>query len=240
MLPTIEHRVGLLIPSSNSLIEPEYYAVMPRSVSVHFGRLTMTEVTEAGLARQDQDVVRQTQLLATAKVSAILFCQTAASFYMGLEHDKGLKRRIEEESGIPALTAAQTILDALNFLGVHRVALATPFVPEVNKMSSGFLEGNGFEVVASEGLAYVDNFSIAQIEPQTVRGLVRQADRPEAEAIIVPDGNMPSLFIAEEMEKELGKFVITTSQAGIWALLRLLGGFERLPGLGRLLGEHLA
>lgn len=239
MLPTIEHRVGLLIPSSNTLIEPEYYAAMPRSVSVHFGRLTMTEVTEAGIARQDEDIVRQSRLLATAKVSAILFCQTAASFYMGLEYDKELKRRIEEESGISALTAAQTIVDALNYLDVHRVAMATPFVPEINKISSGFLEKNGFEVVASEGLSYVDNFSIAQIDPETVRGLVRQANRPEAEAIIVPGGNMPCMFIAGEMEKELGKFIITTNQAGIWALLRKLGGFEALPGLGRLLGEHL-
>lgn len=239
MLPTIEHRVGLLIPSSNSLIEPEYYAVMPRSVSVHFGRLTMTEVTEAGIARQDEDIVRQAQLLATAKVSVILFCQTAASFYMGLEYDQELQRRIEEESGIPALTAAQTIVAALNSLGVHRVALATPFVPEINQISSGFLAKNGFEVVAMEGLSYVDNFSIAQIEPQTVRDLIRRADRPEAEAIIVPGGNMPCMFIAGEMEKELGKFIITTNQAGIWALLRRLGGFERLPGLGRLLEAHL-
>ena len=79
MLRQIEHRVGLLIPSSNSTIEPEYYAVMPPSISVHFARLTMTEVNDAGLARQDEDVVQQARLLATAGVEVILFCQTAAS-----------------------------------------------------------------------------------------------------------------------------------------------------------------
>ena len=240
MSPRIEHRVGLLIPSSNTLIEPEYYAAMPRSVSVHFARLTMTEVSDAGLARQDDDVVAQARQLAAAHVEVILFCLTAASFYKGLDYDAGLKRRIEDHSGKPAMTAARTIIDALSVLGVRRIALATPFVPEVNEVSRGFLVDNGFDVVAGEGLAYVDNFSIALIDPDTVRDLVRRVNTGAAEAIVIPGGNMPCLSIAEELEEELGKPVITTNQAGIWALLRHLGGFERLAGLGQLLREHLA
>jgi maleate isomerase len=240
LMPKIEHRVGLLIPSSNSLIEPEYYAVMPRSVSVHFARLTMTEVTDAGLARQNEDVALQSAQLAEANVEVILFCQTAASFHKGLNYDVELKRRIERESGKPALTAARTVVDALNTLGVRRVAMAAPFVPEVLENSRRFLSNNGFEVVAAEGLAYADNFSIALIGLDTVRELVRRVDRSEADAIIIPGGNMPCLSIVEEMEEELGKPVVTTNQAGIWALLRYLEGFDGLTGLGRLLREHIA
>ncbi len=238
-LPRIEHRVGLLIPSSNSLIEPEYYSVLPRSVSAHFARLTMTEVTDAGLARQDEDVATQARQLAAANVEVILFCLTAASFHKGLDYDADLKRRIEAASGKPAMTAARTVIDALKVLGVGRVALATPFIPMVTEASRRFLVDDGFEVVASEGLAYRDNFSIALIEPKTVRDLVRRVDSDDAEAIVIPGGNMPCLSIVEEMEAELGKPVVTTNQAGIWALLRHLGGFDRLCGLGRLLREHL-
>ena len=223
LLPRIEHRVGLLIPSSNSLIEPEYYAVMPRSVSVHFARLTMTEVSDAGLARQDEDVAAQSRLLASANVEVILFCLTAASFYKGLDYDADLKRRIEDHSGKPALTAARTIIEALNVLGVSRIAMAAPFVPEVTETSRRFLVDNGFAVVAAEGLAHVDNFSIALIDPETVRDLMRRVDSDAAEAIVVPGGNMPCLSIAEAMEEELGKPVVTTNQAGVWALLRHLG-----------------
>jgi maleate isomerase len=239
LMPKIEHRVGLLIPSSNSLIEPEYYAVMPRSVSVHFARLTMTEVTDAGLARQNEDVASQSAQLAAANVEVILFCLTAASFHKGLDYDADLKQRIERESGKPALTAARTVVDALNILGTRRVALAAPFVPEVLTNSRRFLENNGFEVVAAEGLAFTDNYSIALIDLDTVRELVRRVNTPKAEAIIIPGGNMPCLSIVEEMEEELGKPVVTTNQAGIWALLRFLGGFDHLTGLGHLLRERL-
>ncbi len=118
--------------------------------------------------------------------------------------------------------------------------MATPLIPIVHGDSRRFLLDSGFDVVAAEGLAYADNFSIALIDPETVRDLVRRVDRSDAEAIVIPGGNMQCLSIADDMEEELGKPVVTTNQAGIWALLRHLGGFDRLPGLGRLLREHLA
>jgi maleate isomerase len=239
MAGTIEHRVGLLIPSSNTNIEPEYYSVMPASVSVHVARLAMTSVDDEGLSGQDQDVTRQAELLATARVDVILFCLTAASFHLGLDYDAGLKERIESASGTPAMTAAQTIVDALNTLGVRRIAMATPFVPDVNQVSRAFMTANGFDVVSIEGLGYVDNFSIAQTDYETVRDLARRADHGDAEAIVIPGGNMPCLQIAPELEQELNKPVVTTNQAGIWALLRHLGGFQRLEGRGRLLENHL-
>jgi len=213
---------------------------MPPSVSVHFARVTMTEVSDAGFARQDTDVFAQSQLLATANVEVILFCITAASFFMGLDYDARLKQRIETASGKPALIAAQTVIDALRVLDVRRIALATPFVPKGTDRGRQFLEANGFDVVAAVGLGYTDNFSIALINPETVRDLVRRTDTDAAEAIVIPGGNMPCLSVVEEMEAELGKPVVTTNQAGIWALLRHLGAVDHVAGAGRLLRKHLA
>ena len=179
-------------------------------------------------------------MLATAGVDAILFCLTAASFQLGLDYDAGLKVRIESASGKPAMTAARTIIDALNALGVQRIAMATPFVPEVNVVSRAFMVANGFDVVSIQGLGLIDNFSIALTEYQTVRDLVRNADHGDAEAIVIPGGNMPCMLIADELERELKKPVVTTNQAGIWTLLRHLGGFQEVTGRGQLLENHLA
>ena len=239
MVEGIEHRVGLLIPGSNTNIEPEYCRVLPPSVSAHVARLTMTTVDEDGLSRQDQDVAQQAKLLASARVDVILFCLTAASFQLGRDYDANLKQRIEEASGVPALTAARTIVDALKAFGVKRIAMATPFGPEVNAVSRAYMVASGFDVVSIAGLGLVDNFSIAQTDYETVRDLVRNADAADAEAVVIPGGNMPCLAIAPELEEELHKPVITTNQAGIWALLRQLGRMQPLAGRGQLLERHL-
>ncbi len=236
----VAHRVGLLIPSSNSQIEPEYYTVMPSSVSVHTARLTLVEVSDAGFARQDDDVVAQSRLLATANVDVILYCITSASFFIGLDYDAQLKQRIETETGTPALIAARTVIDALRALDVHQIAVATPFVPEGTDRARHFLEANGFDVLRAKGLGYTDNYSIARIDTETVRKLVREVDTDAAEAILIPGGNMPCLSVVEEMEAELGKPIVTTNAAGIWALLRTLGVVDPLHGAGRLLRDHLA
>ena len=234
-----EHRVGLLLPSSNSQIEPEYYAVMPPSVGVHFARLPLVEVSDADFARQDDDVLAQSLLLATAHVDVILYCITSASFFIGLDYDARLKARIETATGVPALTAARTVVDALRTLNVRRLALATPFRPDGTARAQTFLEANSFDVVAAEGIGYSDNYSIASIELETVRDLVRRVDTNDAEAILIPGGNMPCLAIAEEMEAELGKPVVTTNQAGIWALLRHLDIKDPVHAAGQLLRDHV-
>ena len=148
--------------------------------------------------------------------------------------------RIETETGLPALIAAQTVIAALRALQVRRIALATPFVPDGTGRAQRFLEANGFEVVAADGLGYTDNFAIATIDPDAVRRLVRSVDREDAEAILIPGGNMPCLSLVAELEAALGKPVVTTNAAGIWALLRLLGHTEPIAGAGLLLRDLMA
>ncbi|MBI4184050.1 MAG: hypothetical protein HY521_08655 [Proteobacteria bacterium] len=236
----IKHRVGLLIPSTNTLIEPEYADAMPRSVSVHVARLTLTAIDEAGIRSQDRDIARQARALGTARVEVILFCQTSASYFMGRAYDAEITRRIEEASGRPAITAAKAINDALAALGARRVALASPYAAKVNEVSARYLIDSGFEVVGAESLGLVDSYAVALVGKDQVLGVARRADRPGAEAVVIPGGNMPCLAFVAEMEAEFGKPVVCTNGAGLWALIRHLGGYRPLPGYGRLLAERLA
>ena len=236
--PPGTYRAGLLIPSSNTFIEPEYYALMPRQVSMHFARLRMTSLSDEGIREQDRDIAAQARLLGTARVHTILFCQTAASFHLGRDWDRALRQRLEDAAGCPALTAAGTVVTALRALGVDRVALATPFPAAVSATSRAYLEAESFQVVATEGLGITDNFAIASLDAQTVLDLVRRADCSDAQAILVPGGNMPCLALAGQLESELGKPVVTTNQAGIWSLCRQLGVASNIPGHGRLLAAE--
>lgn len=213
---------------------------MPPSVGVHVARLPLVEVSDADFARQDEEILAQSRLLATAHVDAILYCITSASFFIGTGYDAELKARIETETGIPTLTAARTVLDALNTLGSRRLALATPFRTEGIRRAREFLEANGFDIVAAEGLGYSDNFSIATVGLDAVRRLVRAVDTDAADAVLIPGGNLPCLEIVADMEAELGKPIVTTNAAGIWALLRQLRVTGPLAGAGGLLRDHLA
>src|SRR5690349_17704060 len=104
-MPEAWHRVGLLIPSSNTSIEREYPRWMPRSFSFHFARLTMTRLDAEGMEEQHSDMRRAVASLGDARVGAVLLCQTAASYWMGQEWDTRIRAEMAEWCGAPAITA---------------------------------------------------------------------------------------------------------------------------------------
>jgi maleate cis-trans isomerase len=232
------HRVGMLIPSSNTSIEREYPRWMPRSLSFHFARLTMTRLDAEGMAEQLADMQRAVASLADARVEAVLLCQTAASYWMGQAWDAGIRREMTAWCKAPAMTAAQTVLDALAALGATRIGFAAPFPEEIGQASLRYLEASGIAILATRFGGYRDNFAIAEMPPEQVIDLACGADHPEAQAVLLPGGNMPCLEVADAIEARIGKPVISTNQAGMWALLERFGVPDRIDGAGTLLRER--
>ncbi|WP_431282286.1 maleate cis-trans isomerase family protein [Humitalea sp. 24SJ18S-53] len=233
------HRIGMLIPSSNTSIERDYPAWMPRSLSFHFARLTMTRLDADGMAEQLADLRRATTSLADAKVDAVLLCQTAASYWMGQAWDAQIRRDMQGWcGGAVALTAAQTVLDALAALGVTRVGFAAPFPQEIGQASLDYLAACGIATVATQFGGYRDNFAIAEMPAEEVIELACGADHPDAQAVLMPGGNMPCLGVADAIEARIGKPIITTNQAGMWTLLHQFGLPDPILGAGRLLRER--
>ena len=233
-------RVGMLIPSSNTSIEREYPVWMPRALSFHFARLTMTRLDAAGMAEQQADLRRAVASLADARVDAVLLCQTAASYWMGRDWDAAIRTEMAAWCGAPALTAAQTVLDALAALGAGRVGFAAPFPAEIGQASLDYLAACGIEVVATRFGGYRDNFAIAEMPAEEIIELACGADHPDAQALLMPGGNMPCLAVAEAIEARLGKPMVSTNQAGMWRLLAQFGLPDRIEGAGRLLRERPA
>lgn len=215
-------RAGLLIPSSNTTLEREYNSIGPLEVSWHFARVTMTRVDRAGIAGQDPEIDIEAAKLGAAHPHVVLFCQSAASFVMGHDYDENLARRIRDASGAPALVAGVTMVDLLNALKVRRLALATPFADIINRDTRRYFEGAGFIVSGMSGLGIVTNFDIAALDESRLIDLATSVDRSDAEAIVMPGGNMPCLAHITAMEAAVGKPIITTNLAGMWAIARTL------------------
>ncbi|NKC31201.1 maleate cis-trans isomerase family protein [Falsiroseomonas selenitidurans] len=231
-------RIGMLIPSSNTSVERDYPAFMPPNLSFHFARLTMTRLDAAGMQEQLADLRRASASLADARVDAVLLCQTAASYWLGRAWDAQIRQEMQGWChGAPAFTAAQTVLDALAALGVTRVGFAAPFPAEIAAASLDYLAACGLATVATRFGGFRDNFAIAEMSPAAIIELACGADHPEAQAVLMPGGNMPCLGVAQAIEARLGKPIVTTNQAGMWALLRHFGETAPIAGVGRLLGE---
>ena len=227
---------GVLIPSTNTTGEIEYSRLLPESWQAHYARVATSSVNKTPFSPpKDQDVEYQAKLLGTARVEIIFLLQTSASLFAD-NYCADVSRRIEDASGVPAFTSAMAIGEAMQALKKRRVALVSPYSPEVNESARRYFEGNyGLSIVALEGFAATDSYAIGQLGPENARQAFARIDRPEIEAFVVPGGNFPTMAHIAEWERQFKKPVVTTNQAAFWAVLQRLGRGERCPGLGRLL-----
>jgi maleate cis-trans isomerase len=230
-------RIGLLVPSSNTTVEPEFYRAMPRDVTLHTARLYLTTIAPESILKMVADMEAQARLLASADVDVIVLGATAPSFLKGLGYDREIIQKLEAATGRRATTTSTALVESLQHLGVQRVVLGSAYDEKVNAIARSFLEASGFEVLAVQGLSLTDNLVVGRLSPETAYDLALEVDRPEADAIVLACTNWRTMDVLEKIERKVGKPVVSTTQASIWAALRAIGYEGRVEGYGRLLRE---
>lgn len=232
-------RIGLLLPSSNTIQESEFNRILPDGVTLHVARLPLRTVEPASTAKLVEDIETESQKLADADVDAIVLAATAPSSRNGLGYDKDLIKRIETASGRKATTASTALTQALNTLEVKRLVIGAPWSHATNVTTAAFLQASGFTVLAHQALGHVRNLEIGLLDEQTARDMGVAVNRADAQAVMLACGNWNTIGIVDGLESTIGKPVLTTNQVSLWAVLRLAGYHAPVFGWGRLLRDHM-
>ncbi len=233
-MATWERKLGLIVPSWNTVMEYEFQRMAVPSMSVHSMRISHTADTEENLTRMGTQVPAAAKLLAHAKVGVVCYGCTAGGFLKGPGYDRQIVQDIEAATGIPGATTAAAVVDALRALGIKRVSVASPYEPWLNEKLQSYLKECGFEVLAIKGFGTQAH---ASFTPEQNAVLVAEVDRTDAQAIFISCSNFRTLEIIGPLEEKLGKPVVTSNSASIWKMLRLLQDRRDLPGAGRLLRD---
>ncbi len=230
-------RIGLLVPSSNSTVEVEFYRALPQDVSLHVGRLPITQVDPESIAGMVDPIDAESRKLASADVDVIVLGAAAPSFLKGMGYDREMSARIAKASGKPATTASTALLQSLAALNIKKIALGTAYTQKVTDIAIAFLRANGVEVVKSECLGLVDNLEIGRLDVGTALALGRRIACPDAQAIAFLCTNWQSMAILDQLESDTGLPVLSSTQFSVWAALKTIGYAGRIDGYGRLLRD---
>jgi maleate isomerase len=230
-------RIGLLVPSSNSTVEVEFYRALPDDVSLHVGRLPITQVNPESIEGMVDPLAAEAKKLASADVDVIVLGAAAPSFLKGMGYDREMSQRIAQATGKPATTASTALLQSLKALGVRRIALGTAYSARVNAIAIDFLTENGIEVVKTECLGLVDNLEIGRLDVQTAYDLGRRIACPAAQAVAFLCTNWQSMASIDRLEHDTGLPVLSSTQFSVWAALKIIGYPGNVEGYGRLLRE---
>ena len=166
----------------------------------------------------------------------ILYGCTSATLTHGPDFDRELARQIKANSGAETVTAAGALVHAMKTLGIKRIGFASPYVSAINDMAVDFLKNSGIETInRSEIGSDLDNYGQGALNPSAVFDLGLAANHPEIEAIVLSCTDMRSIEIIADLDKEVGKPIITSNQAMAFQAMQLAGIDVALAGFGQLL-----
>jgi len=225
--------IGLIIPSSNRLTEPQFNAYAPAGVGIHVTRLRMTGKFRKPLAELKRPLTEAAEALSDVKPGVIVFHCTANSMESGLAHEKAIVDIVESASGCPTITTAQAITQAFDRFSVKKLVLISPYVKATNQLEVNYLNESGYTVLHELGLG-LETHAYSAVTPQEWRNIVKENTRADADGYFLSCTNTRMIEAIADLERDLDKPVINSNQATLWVCLKKLGIAHSDPKLGRL------
>ena len=248
-----DHRIGLIVPSSNLTMETELPRMLRRREEVipedrfsfHSSRMRMKHVTAEELQRMNAQTERASLELADARPDVVASACLVAIMAQGPDYHCRAEAEIgsalrSEGLDIPVISSAGALLRALKALGAERIAMVTPYMKPLTKLVADYVEAAGVEVVDTHSLEVSDNLEVARLSTDDLQEHWLEVDRSRADVLVLSACvQMPSLAAIEPVEARAGMPVISAATATIFSILQDLGLETRVPGAGRLLSGQL-
>ena len=234
-------RIGLIVPSSNTNAEPDCISLCPTGVTIHSARSGGYDVEAIPDSAEMRNFARQSlsqncKDLMDARVDVIAYGCTSATFSEGPEFDAEFCQKLEEMTGRPAVTTAGALVEAVQQIGVTRVAFTSPYVKMLSQEAVDYLEQSGIEVINEVSFdQQLSSIEQNALTPQDAYEMALKANHKDAQAIVISCTDYRALEAVTAIEKSLGKPVITSNQGLMFACLKRLNvQFEKLTAGGQL------
>jgi maleate isomerase len=235
-------KIGILVPASNTIVEPEMAAMQPPGVTNHVSRMSRVKrpTHDLELYRKflgkSVDMDAAIDLLVAVEPNIIVHGHSVDSFVGGLSATTAMQKHMEAVAGgIPVMLPSFAILKALEILGKpKKLAILTPWMPPADEACKAFFAESGYDVLAIKGLKHPTPLDIATATPELLNATVDEINVPGVECIVKVGTNSAMARLVADMERRLGKPVLTVNLVTYWAGLRMLGIADKLRGFGRL------
>lgn len=229
-------RLGLIVPSSNTTNESEFWRWAPDGVSIHTTRMPLVDVEAEEQIEMAAEVERWAEFCSHADPDVLAYGCTTGSLVHGAGYDEEIERRLEEETGIPSVSTARAVKLAFQVLDAERIAIVTPYPEDIDERERQYLAENDFDVARMGGCRLLKNTDIGALSPEEVYTMARETAEPleDYDVLFLSCTNMRTFDVIETLETDLGTPVVNSNQATFWACLRSAGLGQPVDGLGEL------
>ena len=238
-------KFGVLGPSTNTVVQPEFDDMRPDGVTNHYSRIYTENATAvsnetfmAGTQAISDNVLDAVGSVMTCSPDYLVMGMSAITFYGGDKGADEFQAKVEGSAGVGVSIGSHSTTAALRaYGGIKNIAFLSPYFPAANEQVQKYFEDSGFEIVRDVCLKCPSWIAIAEVPSDTLRTVLDELNGPDVDALVQVGTNLSMARLAAETEQTLGKPVIAINTATYWHALRNNGITDKVAGFGRLLEE---
>jgi maleate isomerase len=238
-------KIGIVVPSTNTTMEPEMHSMAPHGVTFHTARLYLAQssVRTPEEAQKAADSFREALGIAirdvmTAEVDHLMIGVSALSFMGGITGSQRFEEGLKRTVGVPFTTASAAARAALDLYGVKRIGILSPHPAMFDEQYIRFFSEAGYQVTRLHRIDCPTTLSIAMVEEGAIRAALRDLIEAGSETIVQVGTDLLITRLADEAERWLGKPVLAVNSAMLWHALRAHDIQDRIIGRGSILRIH--
>ena len=220
---TARKRIALLVPSSNTVMENDLHASLPKDIyTVHTDRMYLVETTrEAEIRMIEQFAPQAAADLGTLNPDLFVFGCTSAGSLFGLDYDQTVCRKLGDLAGCPAQGVVSAVSDAIARAGAERIAVITPYNEDLTRSVADAVSGQGRTIAAAHGMGITVNVALADPTPDDIVAFAQDRLAGIAfDLLFISCTNFRALEARGELERRFGKPVVTSNSAVVDAIRR--------------------
>ena len=240
-------KIGVIVPSTNTTVAPEYEMLRPHGVTHHVGRMLLPprpydnmETYRKALESEEGKLHEALEILLNCEPHVIAHGHSIHSFRGTIERAEKDIQELEAFCERPFFTPSMSVVKGLRALGgaIKRIGVLTPYWPPAGEMVANFFRSAGFTVANVHNMETTGPTKVSQVPYDTTMKAFEALDTPQVEAFVQVGTALPMTAITNAIERKHGKPLVGVNVATYWAALRALGINDRIRGYGRLIAEH--
>lgn len=237
-------KVGSLVPSVNSSVEPEFASMAVDGVTHLASRILVpnqhfsSDADAAAIVEATQpDLLPALDRLMSCNPDRVIMAMAVPCFWDGVAGSRTMQQKLDARAGVPVLLPPDAVAQALRVCGVRRIGVISPYMPLADSHVKNWFVESGFDATVRGLRASVED-QIVNITPQQLQQGFENVDGPDIEALVHVGTSIAMARLVSQFEQTFAKPVISVNVACWWATLRAAGIDDKLSGFGRLLADH--
>lgn len=237
----VQHKLGIILPANNSVLEPELWPHLPAGAALHVARILVRgNLTSQVIEAMESEVTHAVDELMATGADLIVYADMVTTFIMRGDWNKKRSAEIARATGLPCISAWTAMERALAAIGARRLSIGSPYPAGIHRLAVAHFGKVGFEVVAHETLDIAAVRDVPLVSRSAVVELAASIARPDTDAVVLLATDLPTFDAITMIEARTGRPLLTCNQSILWATLAERGVRIGGQNLGRLFQHQVA